>query len=207
MPGFPIERYLTPEPQLLVPEGFESVSPPITSGLPFTFDLSGGFQAILLLPNGVAKDWVNIDPAAIVSEGADEQVLQSPAAGPLSLDARAPLRLMLRKAGVVLGSVAVSLGAHSLVDDSGRPDRGVQLELVVLDWRICAGSIRGPGNYGSYITVAWRIANRAIDLFGPPPISERVYRRMPTHERIQSHVGHKKYARNVHDRRSRRKAR
>jgi hypothetical protein len=64
------------------------------------------------------------------------------------------------------------------VPDAGRAGTGIRIELVVLGWQIRAGSLRGPGDFGSRIELAWRIADRAADEFSPPPVSARVLERL-----------------------------
>jgi len=190
MTSLALADLLVPEPVIAVPAGFQSLAQPITTGLPATLSLSEGFQALLLLPTGLARQWTEADPGALVATSADEQQACDPsAAQPFAAADRAPLRLLVRRAGRTLGSVPLALGVVRRIADAGEAERGVALELAATAWTICAGTVRGAGNFGSSIQLAWRIADRGVDEFGPPVVSIRVQQRRPPELRIHSLVG------------------
>ncbi|MFI7608163.1 hypothetical protein ACIBTV_23875 [Micromonospora sp. NPDC049366] len=200
MPPFPIDRYLLPEAPIEVPAGFTEVRQQLTAGLPHRVDLGAGLHAVLILPTGLARQWQDTDPLAVVSTSADELAPRpAPPAAPPSpaLVGRAPLRLVVRHGTRILGSVPLAAGLRRVCPDSGpaTPDgAGVAaatpvVELLVLGWELRAGTVRGSGDYGSHLAVAWRPADRAVDAFGPPPIHEFVWRRRPPAQRVESELG------------------
>jgi hypothetical protein len=95
----------------------------------------------------------------------------------MSMWARAPLRLVVERSNVVLGVVPFAAGLRQVVPNDGGT-RGVAIEIVVLAWDLRAGTVRGPGDFGSRISLAWRTADRASAEFAPPPINANLARRL-----------------------------
>ncbi|MET8086459.1 hypothetical protein [Micromonospora sp. NPDC005197] len=197
MPPFPIDRYLLPETPIEVPPGFTEVRQSLTAGLPHRVELGAGVHAVLILPTGLARQWLNTDPLAVVSSSADDLTPRpAPPATPRApaLVGRVPLRLVVRQGTRILGSVPLAAGLRRVCPDAGTPvdpagTTPVAVEVVVLAWLLHAGTVRGSGDYGSTLTVAWRPADRAVDTFGPPPINEFVWRRRPPAQRVESELG------------------
>ncbi|GAB3142936.1 hypothetical protein GCM10027290_18430 [Micromonospora sonneratiae] len=180
MPPFPIDRYLIP-PGPPSPEGFTSVRQALTNGVPQRVEFEGLTNAVLVLPTGLARQWLEADPLAVVSTSEDDAVPRQPGAGrPPSLAQRAPLRLIVRRGTTVLASMPLATGLRRVCGP---------VEIVVHGWRLCAGTVRGPGDYGDYVELAWRHVNRATDVFGPPPVHRFVLRRKPPALRIESDLG------------------
>jgi hypothetical protein len=207
MPPFPIQRYLTPPPETagtpLVAEGFTLVDERITSGLPYVMPLEapGGLPAelTLFLPNGLAHTWREIDPATVVSLGASELAGHDPEA-PAETAGRAPLWLRLRLGGVPAAVSPVVVGRRGFLPEGDRaqppPDLGgVRVEVVVLDWALYAGTVRGAGDYGSFIKLAWRRADQAVARFSTPPVNPHVIRRLPPEQKMESELGRKEVRR------------
>ncbi|MEH1029301.1 hypothetical protein Q3V37_23120 [Micromonospora profundi] len=193
MPPFPIDRYLLPETPVEVPDGFTEVRQSLTAGLPHRVELGAGVHAVLILPTGLARQWLNTDPLAVVSSSADDLAPRpAPPATPRApaLVGRVPLRLVVRQGTRILGSVPLATGLRRVCPDTG-PSTGpsTAVELLVLAWLLHAGTVRGSGDYGSTLTLAWRPADRAVDQFGPPPINEFVWRRRPPAQRVESELG------------------
>ncbi|MFJ6150624.1 hypothetical protein [Micromonospora profundi] len=193
MPPFPIDRYLLPETPVEVPDGFTEVRQSLTAGLPHRVELGAGVHAVLILPTGLARQWLNTDPLAVVSSSADDLAPRpAPPATPRApaLVGRVPLRLVVRQGARILGSVPLATGLRRVCPDAG-PSTGpsTAVELLVLAWLLHAGTVRGSGDYGSTLTLAWRPADRAVDQFGPPPINEFVWRRRPPAQRVESELG------------------
>jgi hypothetical protein len=57
---------------------------------------------------------------------------------------------------------------------------------MVLSWQLFAGTVRGPGDYGSVVELGWRVSDKAVDIFGPPVPHRAVVRRLPLVLRIES---------------------
>lgn len=185
---------LVPEPPTspptTPPANFQLLTQSVTTGLPATFTLSDGFQAVLLFPTGFARRWIEADPGALLATSADERQPYDPnAAEAFALTPRPPLRLLVRRNGRTLGAIPANVGVIRRISDSGDKADGVVIEVVLKAWEIYAGSVRGAGNFGSSIQMAWRLADRAVDTFGPPIINRRVLRRRPPVQRIHSVVG------------------
>ncbi|MBY8870435.1 hypothetical protein K7640_01090 [Micromonospora sp. PLK6-60] len=180
--SFPIERYLLPEAPAGLPAGFTEVRRPLTAGLPQRIDLGVGAHAVLILPTGLARQWLAADPLAVVTTSADESAPRPvPTPRPLpALGARVPLRLVVRQGTRILGSVPLAAGLRR---------RCGPLEVVVLGWHLTAGTVRGSGDYGSWLAIGWRAADVAVDQFGPSPINVFVWRRRPPAQRIESEQG------------------
>ncbi|SCE98736.1 hypothetical protein [Micromonospora mirobrigensis] len=180
--AFPIDRFLVPETPVAPPAGFTEVRRPLTAGLPQRVELADGTHGVLILPTGLARQWLDADPLAVVSASADESAARPvPAPRPLpAVGARAPLRLVVRQGTRILGSVPLAAGLRRACGP---------VEVVVLGWHLTAGTVRGAGDYGSWLWVGWRVADRAVDTFGPPPINAFVWRRRPPGTRIESEQG------------------
>ncbi|MEU8421285.1 hypothetical protein AB0C15_10460 [Micromonospora sp. NPDC048835] len=196
MPPFPIDRYLLPETPVEVPDGFTEVRQNLTAGLPHRVELGDGVHAVLILPTGLARQWLATDPLAVVSTSADDltpRPAPPAAAPPPALVGRVPLRLVVRHGTRILGSVPLAAGLRRVCPDAGAPTTTtappIAVEVLVLTWLLHAGTVRGSGDYGSSIAVAWRRADRAVDQFGPPPINEFVWRRRPPAQRVESELG------------------
>jgi hypothetical protein len=173
----PVAGYLVPEHTSLTPDGFTRVDEPMTRGLPHTITLDRATRATVVLPSGLARTWRDADPAAVVSTSDAEHAPSMPATGIDDSAARAPLRLVVERSNVVLGVVPLAAGERRFVPDDGG-DRGAAIEIVVIAWELRAGTVLGPGDFGSRITLAWRIADTASAEFAPPPLNANLARRL-----------------------------
>lgn len=179
MRPIPVEHYLTPEPAGTAPAGFTVIEQQIVQGLPHTIKLTDHLALILLLPNGLAHAWRDADPEAVVSRSADERQAQTAAQiAAQSALPRPPLRLMAQLDGVLQESVAVVAGGRVPGPRGGRPDRGIRLELIPLSWLITAGTVRGIGDYGSRIRLAWRARGAGVDDYAIPPVNPNIVPRL-----------------------------
>lgn len=177
----PIARYLVPDVAPRVDEnGFVRIRERVPAGIPHAIALAEGLRLIVVVPTGLAATWRDADPAAVVTESAPEHAALDPQ-GPAA-PARTAARLILRDATGVLASVPLAAYRRLSLPDTGRSDTGVRIEMIVLGWEIRAGSLRGPGDVGSWIEIAWRVADRAADEFSPPFVSPRVLERQPEEE-------------------------
>lgn len=166
MPPLPMERFLTPEGSLVVPEGFIRSRQDLTRGVPFEWVIEGDLTLVLQVPTGFAVIWREEDPATLVSAVIEETQPHAPPRGADALE-RLPIRLLLRRARVPLATIPLAGGLRRIIPD-GHAARSV-IEFIIVDWLLHAGCVRGPGDYGSFIEVGWRRVDKAIDQILVPP--------------------------------------
>jgi hypothetical protein len=169
---FTLAELLTPEPLPGPPDPavYTRVTRPVETGLPLRIDLGADLALVLIAPTGVATAWRDADPRAIVSSSDDEHAPFDPAGlatAPTAPAGRVPLRLVLLSEGRPLAAVPLRLG-RALLPDTGADDRGTLAQIVVLSWEIHAGTLRGAGDVGSLLDLAWRRADHSSDAFSPP---------------------------------------
>lgn len=165
------------------------VSALLTSGLPQTIVLDGDVSLAVTLPNGLALHWRNAEPQALVSSSLVELEPHTPDPGePVGTLRRAPLRLLVLVRGLSVAAVPLVAGLHRTVPDDGGSD-GVRIELEVRRWEIRAGTLRSPGDFGSFVDLAWRRADAGTDAFEPPALNAMFVRRSGEPARLQSDVG------------------
>jgi hypothetical protein len=182
----PVQRFLVPDTRPQAPEGFTSIDQPIVDGLPHVVALGGGLSLALVVPTGLATLWRDVDPSSVVSSSEPEL---SPAAEAGAGEApRTPARLFLRIGGTVASSIPLAVGLRRAVPEAG-DSSGVRLEVVVLSWDIRAGSLRGPGDFGSRIAVATRRADQAGDTFETPAVHPQLVARLRGELRAESELG------------------
>lgn len=166
----PVDRYLVPDTPATAPLGFTRRDDAITRGLPHTMVLDDEITIVLAVPNGLAITWRDADPSAVVTRSKPET---EPAAGsPREVGAVAefPVRFLVRRGGTRAAAVRPVLGTAQRYPRIGGADRGVAIEIIVLSWDIRAGTLRGAGDFGSRVAVAWRRVDRADDLFSEPVV-------------------------------------
>ncbi len=183
----PIERFLVPAAQPAAPDGFTTIDEPIVNGLPHTIALDDGLSLAVVAPSGLATRWRDADPTAIVSSS-DEDV-RSPDPAATVVVSRCPARLLLRAGTAVVSSVPLAAGVRRAIPEAGGVGSGVRIAVVVLAWDIRAGSLRGPGDFGSRIALATRRADRAGDTFETPAISPDLIARLKAQFRTESRLG------------------
>jgi hypothetical protein len=176
---FPIRRYLTSQPEPLAPDGFNRLDEPLRNGLPHTIRLDDTYRLVLVVPTGLAVSWREADPAAVISSSAAGTAgVAAHAARPIGVIDRYPARLFLRRGTTFLGAIPLVAGLRRSLPE-GREEAGVGLEIILLSWDLRAGCLRGPGDFGAGISLAWRLLGKAADSFSPPPISPAVLARVP----------------------------
>jgi hypothetical protein len=184
----PLSHLLVPPPAIAVPAGFEPVSRVIVTGLPLSVPLGNGYELLLVMPTGLARQWMEARGGDLVASSEGESRPHDAAVPAESTFARAPVRWLVKRGGKIVAAVPFSVGTVRRVCDGGAVEQGVGLELITLSWRLHAGSMRGAGDFGSQVEFAWRIADRAADQFGTPLVSRRVLERKPPEQRIESHL-------------------
>jgi hypothetical protein len=186
-PPIPVNRYLVPGGTPSAPDGFTLVDQEMLQGLPYVIPLDGDARLLLILPNGLAVTWRDADPAAVVTRSDEE--LAPAAAGftlPIADEVRPPARLLLQTGNTPAAAVPLAAGRRTFVPDSGA---GVSFEIAILSWDLRAGTLRGPGSFGSRISLAWRKADAAVDQFATPPPNVRAIERLGVEFKLASTVG------------------
>ena len=155
-----LQRLLTPEPRTLAPAGFTLVDERPTRGLPHRVNLDGTFGLLLVVPTGLATTWRDSKPDEIISRALDERSArpapESESRSPQGFVTRHPVRLLVLRNGDFLGSVPLVAGLRRSLPES-HERIGAGIELVILDWNIPAGSLRGVGDFGARLLLAWRL--------------------------------------------------
>jgi hypothetical protein len=100
-----------------------------------------------------------------------------------------PVRVLVQGGASLSASVPLLAGQQRIVSDAGGSEGGAMIELAVVGWDIRAGSLRGAGDFGSRLDLAWRRAGVADDQFEPPPLSPRIAERLQPELRMQSALG------------------
>jgi hypothetical protein len=179
MPPIPVSRYLVPAVPAAVPDGFTLVDQSLSTGLPLTIPLFADLTLTLALPTGLAAQWRDADPTAVVSQSADQESPQHPAVGPTTIGGvdRAPARLVLLRSGALVASVPLVAGLQHVLPDSADGVGGL-IDLAVVSWDLRAGNVLGAGDFGSRLRLGWREADKAADEFVLPEINPRILSRL-----------------------------
>jgi hypothetical protein len=174
LPPIPVDRFLVPEGRPPVPAGLARSRQVLVRGVPFAWPLDLELGLVLFVPTGTAVLWRDADPTAVVADSDLDDapsVPQDPEASP-----RAPARLLLRRARTVIAVAPLVAGLWRMLPD-GDNDASI-VELYVVSFRLAAGTLRGAGDYGSFVEVAWRRAAAGAATFTLPPIDARVADRL-----------------------------
>jgi hypothetical protein len=169
---------LTPPPPATPADGFARVDVLLDRGVPHRMTLDAEHDLVVLVPTGVAVDWRDADPAEPVSAAADDRAARAAEPDvPVGALRRPPARLVVVTAGTVAATAPLVASG---------PRRCARVDVQVLDWDLRAGALRGPGDGLSRLSLAWRRNDRGTTTFAPPPIPERVAKRHPPEQRMQS---------------------
>lgn len=179
---------LAPRASGLVGSDVVTVRKQLLQGLPDTLSLAADVEATLIAPSGEAIRWRDVDPATLISSSAGQVESLIPATPVPGAVGQSPARLLIRVGGSLVGSIPLAIGSRS-IGDAGQPGAGVALELAIVAWELRAGSLRGPGDVGSWIEIAWRRADVGVPRYSTPPPSPRLTPRLKPAERIESEVG------------------
>lgn len=178
----PISEYLVPNVSPTAPADAQRVRQSLVRGLPHRIVLERDLALLLVVGTGLATAWRDAPPDALVGASAPEARPQSPheprAIGALE---RPLARLLLVRGQAPLAAIPLALGLHRATPDHGGdgPDERTRIALWVLGWDIRAGNLRGPGDVGGFIDVAWRVADRASATFSQPAVHPAVAERNP----------------------------
>jgi hypothetical protein len=176
MTPLPMDRFLVPEKPTAIPAGFTRSRQELTRGVPFQWPLEADLRLVLLVPTGFAALWREADPGIVVSASAAET---EPHIAPRGVDPleRPAIRILLRKGGETLSTAPLAAGLARVIPDAD--GRRSVIDLYVADWLLHAGCLRGPGDYGSYVDVAWRRIDVGENTFSLAPIDPHVAARNP----------------------------
>ena len=144
------------------PDGFAVLESDLAQGLPARLPLREGLSLVLSLPLGRARRWQAADPLAVLTDTAARRasLLPAPTAGVGDLPGPRLTLLVGDQLGTTVPAVP------DLVHRLGTADGRTELELLVLDLVLTAGTLRGPGAFSSRLSLAWRAA--LAPLAGPP---------------------------------------
>ena len=180
-----LSRFVAVPSESTLPKGFTRIDSPLRQGVPHAVALAGNQRLLIIAPSGVARPWREVDPFAVVSEASVERVPAGNAAPGVSIAPRMPLRLLFQAGGRTVAAIPLVAGARRLADGEGV----APVEVVVLDWRLHAGTLVGAGDYGSYIALGWRSAAAPVAHFSDPPPNPVYVQRQPPDRRMQSLIG------------------
>lgn len=137
---------------------------PLDGGVPALLPLRDGLALALGVPLGRARALLDLDPGVVVVGSGAVDV----GAGQLRP------RITLTSGSTPGDTVAIVPGTTRELAVAG----SVAVRLVVGDLQITAGSLRGPGRYGSWIRLGWELVGPADDrapdaAVGDPSIPRR----------------------------------
>lgn len=185
MEPFPISRYLVPATAPAQPSDATLVGEPMAAGMPHAITIAKDTQLVIVFPTGLGTFWRDADPTTRVTSADEETGPLQPGASqePLS---QPQLMIQLRQAGHILASRPLRAGGHLLLPDNGGGATGPQYEVWITDFALFAGTMRGGGDYGSRIALAWRRADAAVSDFGTPPVNVHLLPRLVPKLRLES---------------------
>lgn len=162
MPPVSLESYFVDAEAPAAPPGF-AVLRATFDAVPRELALADGWSAIVYLPTGTARPWIDGDPAVVVSASQHEF---APHAADDDSSRTIPARLVIRRAGALLGALPLASGVAGTF---AAPS--TMLEIVPLTWEIRAGAMRGGVPGSARIELAFRslvVAPGVITTGGAP---------------------------------------
>lgn len=190
MPHYPAAPLLVPAGAPAAPADFTVVRSSLTQGFPHFVDLTTGLRLKVTLPTGVLQPWLDADPSALVATSDDELLPRTAtSAGDVADLPGCALRFAVIRGGRFLATTPAALGPQRVLPDAGDPAQGVAVAIIPLGWRIAAGTLRGPGDFGSVIEFGWKIANLGADDFQLPVLNPYLRRRLGAGLTLHSDVG------------------
>jgi hypothetical protein len=170
----PIDRYLVPEAPRAVPEHFTRLRLSLTAGLPATFPLDAELRVAVFAATGDARLWQVTRADELVALASDDDapsppnIRDDPAERPV-------LRLVLLRGSQIVAAVPLVPRLVRRLPDSS--ERGALIDLVVIDYRIAAGTLRQAGDFGSFLELAWARIDRGTSSFALPSLPPRIAER------------------------------
>ena len=152
-------RTLVPAGPAVVPEGFARLTESIVTAIPHLVVLTPELTLVLIVPTGLATEWRDADPAAVI---ASSELQEQPPGGDGDGLEAPPARLILRTGGRDAGSAPLVAGLLQRLPAAAPP----LIELVIVAWTLHAGTLVGAGDFGSTIELAWRSIGPAAEALG-----------------------------------------
>ena len=184
----PIARELVPARPAPPPEAFTQVSSRISGALPHLIPLEGDATLVVVVPTGLAAQWRDADPTQTISSSApafEVRDKEEDEREPIGAVGHAPARMFLRAGGSLRGGLPLTASVRRKIPDSGEPTP-VPVEVMLIDWRLHAGDLRGAGDFGSQVRFAWRRLDRGTARFAAPSISPQLRCRPGETSRFES---------------------
>jgi len=176
MRPIPVDRYLVPAQPADPPADAQVVDVALLTGLPFTISLGSDMALLLTFATGLAKEWRAMDTQAVITQSAVEAEPRTDPTDPVTDSKTGRLSLALQRGGRTLAVVPVVSGRHRLAEPGESGAR--RFDIWILGWDVRAGSIRGPGDFGSRLRLAWRVADKAGGFFAPVPVNSFIILRL-----------------------------
>jgi hypothetical protein len=176
MRPIPVNRYLVPVQSSDPPADAVVVDATLINGLPFTVSLGSDFALVLTYATGLAKEWRAMDTQAVIADSSIEQEPRSEPTDPVTDPRTGRLTVALQRGGRTVAVLPVVSGRHRLVEPGNPAAR--RFDVWILGWDVRAGTIRGPGDFGSRLRLAWRRADTSIHSFAPVPVNPFVMLRL-----------------------------
>jgi hypothetical protein len=173
----PVDRYLVPAQPAQPPGDAQVVDVLLLTGLPFGIPLGSDFALLLTFATGLATEWRGLDPHAVVSESSAEWTSRAADSEPVGDVKTGRLSLALQRGGRTVTVLPMVSGRHTLVEPGDPGARRFDIWLV--GWDLRAGTVRGPGDFGSRVRLAWRIADKSVASFAPVPVNPMIVARVP----------------------------
>lgn len=162
---FPIIAALTPDAPPALPAGAKLIESRIALGLPHVVELLPRWRAVLSLPTGSARTWLELPAGLPILHGAP--------------------RLRFQRDTVTRYVAPLVQGEPFEVVEDGR----ALLRCVILDWALHVGDMRGPGDFGSFLSLGIQAVDAGVSSFGPLAPSDFVIAALPEADRIESRPG------------------
>ena len=186
---FPIESYLVPAAGPAPPETMTRLAMPLARGVPQKIELDRDVSLVVVVPTGTAVTWRDADPSALVSTGAEQlDAVEADDAAVLEVVDRAAPRALVLLRDRPVASVPLVAGARRAAPDDGG-DQGEVVEVTIVDWELRAGTVRGAGDFGSRLELAFRRSDAGAPTFAPPGVHPQLTRRLGADRRVESEVG------------------
>jgi len=185
----PVSRYLVLATPAEPSADAQLVDLALLTGLPAGIPLVPDVTLTLTLCTGLATEWRTADPLAVVTASAAETEPRPTGDGPLFEVEAARPTLWLQRAGRTITVLPLVAGRHTLVETGGGAAPARRYDLWVLGWDIRAGTVRGPGDFGSRLRLAWRVADRGAARYAALPVAPAVAQRTPPAPEVQGGAG------------------
>lgn len=174
-PPIPVSRYLVSATPTPPPDTFTTVNLRIAGGLPYTYAIDSRWSVTLRYPTGVARRWMDADPTEVASADPPQRASFDPAAPDAGFPD--PVRLTVSLDRSTRATIPLVASQRAFIVGGGTPPAA--LELIVVSWTITAGTVKGPGDFGASLRLAWRDGSAAVEVFATPPVSPPVLQRLP----------------------------